>query len=148
VESEGGGYVSRLLHLDTNALIALADPEGGVVQLVRERVQSGMLPAASAVAWHEFVRGPLMPDELLRVERVIGARIQPVSRSTSELAARLFNATGRRRTSTADCFIAAGAIEQDTELLTADGDDFKLFASLGLKLVAARNPQASMRRKE
>ena len=126
--------MSRLLHLDTNALIALADPAGGVVKFVRDRVQSGMLPAASAVAWHEFVRGPLMPDELLRVERVVGARVQPVSRSTSELAARLFNATGRRRASTADCFIAAGAIEQDAELLTADGDDFKPFTHFGHKL--------------
>jgi len=134
--------VSRLIHLDTNALIALADPAGGVVRLVRERVQSGMLPATSAVAWHEFVRGPLMPDELLRVERVVGARVQPVSRSISELAARLFNATGRRRASTADCFIAANAIEQDAELLTADSDGFKLFAPLGLKLVDGKNPPA------
>ncbi len=127
--------MNRLLHLDTNALIALADPEGGVVKFVRDRVQSGMLPAASAVAWHEFVRGPLMPDELLCVERVVGARVQPVSRSTSELAARLFNATGRRRASTADCFIAAGAIEQDADLLAADSSDFELFKPLGLKLV-------------
>ena len=131
--------MSKLLHLDTNALIALADPGGSVVKIVRDHVQSGTLPAASAVAWHEFVRGPLMPDELLRVERVVGARIQHVSRGTSELAARLFNATGRHRASTADCFIAANAIEQDAELLTADGDDFKLFAPLGLKLVDGKN---------
>jgi len=58
------------------------------------------------------------------------------------------NATGRRRASTADCFIAAGAIEQDAELLTADGDDFKPFTHLGLKLVAGGNPQASIQRKE
>ena len=83
-----------------------------------------------------------MPDELLRVERVVGVRVQPVNRSTSELAARLFNATGRRRASTADCFIAANAIEQDAELLTADGDGFKHFTHLGLKLVG-ENPPAS-----
>lgn len=123
------------IHLDTNALIALADPTQFIVALVRDRVILGILPATSAVAWHEFVRGPLTPDELLRVERVVGDRIQPVTRSTSELAARLFNATGRRRASTADCFIAASAIETNAELLTADTDDFKPYVPLGLRLI-------------
>jgi predicted nucleic acid-binding protein len=125
----------RLLHLDTNALIALADPAGSVVREVRQQAEKGILPATSAVAWHEFVRGPLQSDELLRVERVVGARVQSVSRATAELAARLFNATGRRRGATADCFIAAAAIEQDACLLTANLDDFKGFVSLGLKLI-------------
>lgn len=123
-----------MLHLDANALIALADPAGSVIRLVRSRVEQGILPAASAVAWHEFVRGPLLPDELLRVERVVGSRVQAATRGTSELAARLFNATGRRRASTADCFIAASAIEQSAELLTADNDDFHPFVALGLRL--------------
>lgn len=122
------------LHLDTNALIALADPAQAVVGIVRERALAGILPEACAVAWHEFVRGPLLPDELLRVDRVVGARIQPAARSTAELAARLFNATGRRRASTADCFIAASAIEHNAELLTANLDDFSPFVQFGLKL--------------
>lgn len=134
---EQGDLVSRLLHLDTNALIALADPAGSVVREVRRQAEGGILPATSAVAWHEFVRGPLLPDELLRVERVVGARVQATSRATAELAARLFNATGRRRTSTADCFIAATAIEQNALLLSADEADFKAFVPLGLKLAEA-----------
>ena len=126
----------RTIHLDTNALIALADPSQRVVAEVRERVITGVLPATSAVAWHEFVRGPLTADELLRVERVVGDRIRAVTRSTSELAARLFNATGRRRASTADCFIAASAIEANAELLTTNAVDFAPFVPLGLALVA------------
>jgi predicted nucleic acid-binding protein len=128
--------VSGLVHLDTNALIALAGPDAGIVRALRERAEAGVLPAASAVAWHEFVRGPLSSDELLRVTRVLGVRIQPVHRSTAELAARLFNATGRRRSSTADCFIAATAIEQEAELLTADAADFAPMVALGLRLAA------------
>lgn len=127
--------MSPLLHLDTNALIALADPNGIVVRVVRKQAERGILPAVSAVAWHEFVRGPILPDELLRVERVVGARVQEVSRATAELAARLFNATGRRRASTPDCFIAATAIEQDALLFTADQEDFRAFVPLGLKLL-------------
>ena len=126
--------MSQIIHLDANALIALADPAGATVSLVRERVLSGVLPGACAVAWHEFVRGPLLSDELLRVERVVGARIISTTRATAELAARLFNATGRRRASTADCFIASSAIESNAELLTYNMDDFKLFTPFGLKL--------------
>lgn len=120
------------LHLDTNALIALVDPLGSTVVQVRKRAQEGILPEASAVAWHEFVRGPLLSDELLRIERVVGSRIRPMTRATAELAARLFNATGRRRASTADCLIAASAIEHKAELMTANLADFILFEPFGL----------------
>jgi len=119
--------MSVSFHLDTNALIALADPAGSVVRKTRELVLAGCLPAASSVAWHEFVRGPLMSDELLRVERVIGNRILSLDRGMAELAARLFNATGRRRSSSADCLIAACAIHTEASLLTADQDDFAPF---------------------
>jgi len=126
--------VSQIIQLDSNALIALADPAGVTVSLVRERVLAGVLPGACVVAWHEFVRGPLDSDELLRVERVVGARIISITRATAELAARLFNATGRRRASTADCFVAASAIENNAELLTYNIEDFKPFTTFGLKL--------------
>lgn len=122
------------LHLDTNALIALVDPLGSTVVQVRKRAQEGILPEASAVAWHEFVRGPLLSDELLRIERVVGSRIRPMTRATAELAARLFNATGRRRASTADCLIAASAIEHKAELMTANLAGFILFEPFGLQL--------------
>ena len=46
-------------HLDANAMVALADPTGEVWRLVMEQIQVGALPETSAVAWHEFVRGPL-----------------------------------------------------------------------------------------
>ncbi len=124
----------RFLHLDTNALIYLLDPNGPVFAKTREQCEQGVLPAASAVAWHEFVRGPLKTDELLLVERVLGGRIHPLDRSIAETAARLFNATGRRRASTADCLIAAAAIERDAELITANLDDFKPFVPMGLNL--------------
>ena len=122
------------LHLDTSALIALADPGGAVLIAVHRSCVAGILPEASAIAWHEFVRGPLTSDELLRVERVLDGRVTPVRRSTAELAARLFNATGRRRASTADCLIAAGAIEAGAGLLTLNTADFELFRPFGLQL--------------
>jgi predicted nucleic acid-binding protein len=106
------------VHLDANALIALGDITGPVWRAVVERVAVGDLPEASAIAWHEFVRGPL-----------------PATQSAAELAARLFNLSGRRRASTADCFIAPAAIETDAELITANREDFRLFEAHGLRLL-------------
>ena len=122
------------LHLDTNALIALLDRSGDVFQLVRTRSREEVLPACSAVAWHELVRGPLEAQELLAIDRVIAERVWPLLRSTAELGARLFNATGRRRASTADCLIAATALEQDAALVTANIEDFRVFEPYGLQL--------------
>lgn len=123
------------LHLDSNAMVALADPTGTVWAQVMEEIQGGGLPETSAVAWHEFVRGPLTAEDRLRVERLLDARVLAVTRSTAELAAMLFNATGRRRASTADCFIAATAIEMGAALVTVNLADFQRFEPQGLKLL-------------
>ncbi len=125
----------KRLHLDANAMIALADPKGNVWKIVMEQIQGGALPETSAVAWHEFARGPLNSEDRLLVERLLDGRVLAVTRSTAELAAVLFNATGRRRASTADCFIAAAAIEMRAALVTINVEDFKRFEGHGLKLL-------------
>lgn len=61
--------------------------------------------------------------------------VRPVTLGTSELAARLFNATGRRGASTANCFIAASALEVGAVLLMADVHDFAPFVVHGLKVI-------------
>lgn len=50
------------------------------------------------------------------------------------LAALLFNAPGRRRSSMADCMIAAAALNADAELATSNAGDFRRFARHGLVL--------------
>jgi predicted nucleic acid-binding protein len=71
---------------------------------------TGQSLAAGAVAWTEFLNGPVSPLEVSRTEAVLQSRIVPFGRPEAVLAAELFNKTGRRRGSRFDCLIAATAM--------------------------------------
>jgi predicted nucleic acid-binding protein len=88
----------------------------------------------SALAWGELMCGPLLPVEESFVRAAVGV-VVPVDAEDAELAARLFNATGRRRGAFADCVIAAAAIRRDAPLATTNADDFDRMRSLGLNVV-------------
>ncbi len=70
----------------------------------------GKTMAASAIAWTEFLNGPVTPAEISQVKAVLQSRIVPFAQTEAVLAADLFNRTGRRRGSRFDCLIAATAI--------------------------------------
>ena len=53
----------------------------------------------------------------------------------AEVAAGLFNETGRRRGSLNDCMIAAAALADDAPIATMNVVDFRRFEKSGLKLV-------------
>jgi len=77
--------------------------------------------------------GPLdKTDESLA--RQIFPNPEPLLAADAELAARLFNQTGRRSRSLADCMIAAVAIRCGANLATINIADFQLFAQYGLVL--------------
>ena len=89
----------------------------------------------SVIAWHEYARGPLLPEDQARTARLLEDRIVALTRQMAELAGHLFNETGRGRASTADCFIAAAAIKAEAKLLTDNVADFERFVSHGLSLL-------------
>jgi len=64
---------------------------------------------------------------------VIGQRRNFTSEH-AEIAARLFNDTGRRRGSLIDCMIGAMALADDASIATANAVDFRRFATSGLEL--------------
>lgn len=129
--------MNRRLHLDTNVLIALADPFHPLFARVEQRLQEGWSVGTDAVAWHEYVRGPVLAEDLERALLILENRVSSLSRGVAEKAAELFNATGRRRASTADCLVAAACLCGDAELLTANREDFMPFVSCGLRLCLA-----------
>ena len=88
----------------------------------------------SAVAWAEFLCGPLSPAEKELAGGVVERRIN-FTPSHAEIAARLFNTSGRRRGSLIDCMIAAAAIADGARIATSNDGDFRRFVDAGLTLV-------------
>jgi predicted nucleic acid-binding protein len=123
-----------MIHLDTNYLIGLLVRGSPPAIDVDKWLAAGESLAASAVAWSEFLNGPVTPVEIGWVELVIQSRVVPFGQPEAVVAADLFNKTGRRRGSRFDCFIAATAILAKAEVATANQSDFKPFMSHGLKL--------------
>ena len=124
-----------MIHLDASFLIrALAE---GTPQDRRLRawLAAGEALGMSAVAWAEFLCGPVEATDLELVERVVHDRA-PFGEAEAALAARLFNESGRRRGSLADCMIAASAMRAGVPLATENPKDFRRFASAGLSLAS------------
>jgi predicted nucleic acid-binding protein len=124
-----------MIHLDANILILAADRHSPVEDLLETLLQQGEAFAASSIAWAEFLNGPVEPPQVRKMDNLIEGRIIPFGRPEAEIASSLFNATGRKRGSRPDCFIAATAICMRTRLATYNRKDFSPFVRLGLRLV-------------
>ena len=85
------------------------------------------------MAWAEFLCGPLAEQTLPGITSILGESVAVTTEDASH-AARLFNATGRRRGSLADCMIAAVAIRSGAEIATNDLTHFRRFADFGLHI--------------
>ncbi len=123
-----------MIHLDTNYLIGLLVKGSPQALDVDGWLAAGQSLAAGAVAWTEFLNGPVSPLEVSRTEAVLQSRIVPFGRPEAVLAAELFNKTGRRRGSRFDCLIAATAMLAQAEIATVNQSDFNPFTPHGLKL--------------
>ena len=124
-----------MIHLDTSFLIralAVGTPQD---RTLRAWLAAGETLGISAVAWAEFLCGPVEPGEVDLVTRVVSERA-PFGEDEAALAARLFNDSGRRRGSLADCMVAATAIRAGASLATENPKDFRRFAAAGLSLAA------------
>jgi predicted nucleic acid-binding protein len=93
--------------------------------------------ATSAIAWTEFLNGPVTPLEVSRADAVLQSRIVPFGQSEAVLAAELFNKTGRRRGSRFDCLIAATAILAQAEGRNNQPGGFQSIRAARLKLALA-----------
>ncbi len=123
-----------MIHLDANFLIGSVNKGSPPALLLRKWLQHGETFAASAVAWAEFLHGPVMPDQIQQVGFLIQGMVISFGRREAELASQLFNLGGRRRGSQPDCFIAATAICSGARLATENQRHFVAFTGVGLRL--------------
>lgn len=112
------------VHLDTSFLIRALRPGTSEDQRLRGFLQQGRSLFIGAIAWAEFLCGPLDERQLDTVRRITTETIA-FTDGDAALAAELFNRSGRRRSSLVDCMVAATALRCDAELATSNRADFE-----------------------
>ncbi len=122
-----------MIHLDTSFLIRALVRGSPQDKQLRDWLHAREELGISAIGWGEVLCGPIDTDTLDLVADLVPQRV-PFTEDEAELAARLFNMSGRRRGSLVDCMIAATAIRYQAPLATADPRDFSRFATAGLNL--------------
>ena len=120
-----------MIHLDANFLIAILRSEDSASDLQRRRADQHI--DISVIAWAEFLCGPVLPAEATAGRSIVD-NVESLTESDGQLAADLFNHTGRRARSLRDCMIAAIAIRCGARLATVNLRDFKRFEPFGLEL--------------
>jgi predicted nucleic acid-binding protein len=97
-----------MIHFDTSFLIRALVKGTSAEQSLLAWQKAGEGFGISTVAWSEFLCGPLTGD-LKAIAIAIITTPEPFLAADAEMAAQLFNLTGRRSRSLADCQIAAVA---------------------------------------
>ena len=122
-----------MIHCDTNFLIQTVVAGSAAHAKFRGWTEAQEDCNASSIAWAEFLCGPLdAPAEA--IARQIFQNPEPFLPADAVLAARLFNQTGRRSRSLADCMIASVAARCGAKLATSNTADFQPFLPYGLVL--------------
>lgn len=119
------------IHLDTSFLIRALLAGTPQAATLDGWLAAGDAVGISAIAWCEFLCGPVNPAAIAAAQLVVGAPV-PFAPEDAALAATLFNTTGRRRGSLPDCMIAAVAVRSGATVATVNPDDFRRFASAGV----------------
>ena len=123
-----------MIHLDTGYLVGLVTSPFALKDQVLAWFKAGEKFSVSAIAWSEFLKGPVSRREVEDARGIIEGRIRAFDLREAEMAANLFNRTGRKRGTQTDCFIAATAICAGASLATLNRRDFTRFVGAGVRL--------------
>lgn len=125
----------EVIQLDTSFLIRSLVEGTAEDRRLREWIRDRTAIGVSALAWTEFLCGPIPLEVISVAGRLLGEPL-PYSTAEATLAARLFNESGRRRGSMMDCMIAATALHAGDPIATVNRADFKRFEKFGLVLAS------------
>ena len=115
---------ARVTYIDTSFLIRALVAGTAEDRRLRRWITANEPLAMSAVAWAEFLCGPLGAADAAIASAIVG-EATPLTAGHSAIAAALFNASGRRRGTFIDCLVAACVVDADASLATANPDDFE-----------------------
>ena len=124
-----------MTHLDTNFLIASMVPASAESRRVSQWLGAGETLGLSVIAWAEFLCGPVSLQQTALAAAAFPDPV-PLVREDAARAADLFNATGRRRGSLADCLIAATCLRLGASVATSNLQDFQRFTPMGLRVIS------------
>ena len=120
---------ATLLHLDTGFLINATGRGSVEASELRRWISKGVRIGVSAIAWSEYLSGPLDQDSHDLAVGIVGAP-EPFLAADAQVAARFFNLSGRRKGHLADCMIAATAVRLGAALATTNPRDFQKMSGL------------------
>lgn len=124
-----------MIHLDTSFLIRALVPGSQEDLRLRGWIGANESLRLSAVVWAEFLCGPLAPAALEMAAELFDEPI-PFVAEDAVGAARLYNLSGRRRGSLADCMVAAVAKRLLASLATSNPRDFLKLGADGPELLS------------
>ena len=122
-----------MILLDTSFLISALVAGGPADKLLREWLASSQSVRTCTMVWAEFLCGPVSVTQIEFAAALLTTH-EPLLTEDAAGGASLFNQTGRRRGSLADCLIAATCLRLKAQLATANRDDFQRFEPMGLSL--------------
>lgn len=123
-----------MILLDTSYLISGTHEHSAEARKLVAWRLSGEALATSAIAWTEFLSGPVDAEIAGDLRTLLDGGILEFDEACAVTAARLFNATGRKRSLRVNGMIAATALENNSHLATRNLADFHSFLPHGLKL--------------
>jgi predicted nucleic acid-binding protein len=123
-----------VIHFDTNFLIQVTVAGSSAHERFCAWAAADEMLTVSSIAWAEFLCGPLDATAESMVRQIF-PNPEPFLSADAVAAANLFNQTGRRSRSLADCMIAAVAIRCGARMATINAADFQPFVKHGLTLV-------------
>src|ERR1051325_9739534 len=123
-----------MIYLDTNFLIQSLMPGNSCAIRLHHWLATNEEVEICTIVWSEFLCGPISSSELALARQVFPSCVAFLTED-AERSADLFNRTGRRSRSLADCQIASVALRRNAGLSTVNTNDFKIFQRFGLQLM-------------
>jgi predicted nucleic acid-binding protein len=125
-----------MIVLDTNFLVMGLVPGSAQDSRLRRWLQAGEILAVNVIVWAEFLCGPVTADHI-RLASQLCPRPEVLLPEDAARGAELYNATGRRRGSLADCLIASTCLRLNAAIATENVADFRPFEPLGLRVLSS-----------